>query len=184
MRKKNPAPSEVLAERMAQIEAAYKSRLRPRMSKAAREALEREKKRQIRLARAEYKAVKPVVSVQVGKRAPITSKKKFIRPVVKPRRPGIPIGGIPHYVAPVKPIKQPEAPDTSTWRYHDRETGAPVQPWDVMTHDEYGRAYDDDDDDRDDGEGIFADEDYSYEDFEADWGGYDHQDTGYADENT
>ena len=182
MRKKNPAPSEILAERMAQIDAAYKARLRPRMSKEARASLERERKRQIRLAQKEFKAAKPTVSVATGKRAPITSKKKFVRPTVKPRRPGIPIGGIPQFVQSVKP-SHPEPPDTPTWRYHDQE-GRPVHPWDVMTHDEYGHRIDDEDDidlDEDD-EGLFSDENYSYEDIEADWGGYDHSDTGYADE--
>jgi hypothetical protein len=184
MRKKNPAPSEILAERMAQIDAAYKARLRTRMTAEARAALERERKRQVRLAQAEFKAAKPTVTVAVGKKSPITSKKKFVRPTVKPRRPGIPIGGIPQYVQAVKPT-HPEPPDTPTWQYHDRETGAPVHPWEVMTHDEFGRAYDDEDvDDSDVESRMFPDDDYSYEDFEADWGGYDHQDTGYADENT
>jgi len=177
----NPAPSEILAQRMEQIDAAYKARLRLHMTKAARDALERERKRQIRLAQAEFKAARPTVQVAIGKKAIITKKKKFIRPTVKPRRPGIPIGGIPQYVPSVK-MALPEPPDTPTWRYYDRD-GRPVHPWDVMTHDVEGRRLDDDDDVDVDDDGMFSDEDYSYEDLEADWGDYDHQDTGYADEN-
>lgn len=183
-RLENPAPSEILAERMAQIERAYKARLRPRMTKAARAALDKERKRQIRLAQAEFKAAKPSMQLGIrGKRTVIAKKKTYKRPVVKPRRPTIqyPIGGIPQYVKAGKP-KITEAPDTPTWRYHTKD-GTPVQPWDVMTHDAEGRAYDESADDFIDEDSWMSDEDYSYDDIEADWGGYDHQDTGYADED-
>lgn len=180
----NPAPSEILAERMAQIERAYKARLRPRMSHDALVALERERKRQIRLAQAEFKAAKPSVRTDVlGKRTVITKRKKHVRPVVKPRRSTMqaPIGGIPHQVTAARP-KRPPAPDTPTWRYY-AEDGRPLQPWNVMTHDAEGRRYHEEEADAGEVDSWGWDEDYTYDDFEADWGGYDHQDTGYADEN-
>jgi hypothetical protein len=183
MRKKNPAPSEILAQRLEQIDEAYKARLRPRMSYDARSALERERKRQTRMAMAEYRKAKPTVTAPKGSKTIITSKKKFVYKTVKPRRPGIPIGGIPQFIRSTK-IVLPEPPDTPTWKYRDKK-GRPVHPWDVMTHDAEGRRLtdDDDDEDLDADDGMFSDEDYSYEDLEADWGDYDHQDTGYADEN-
>ncbi len=177
-RYENPAPSEILAERMAQIERAYKARLRPRQSAAERAALERERKRQIRLAQAEFKAAKPTQRPIIGKRTVVTKRKTRTPPTMKPRRSKMdyPIGGIPHYVKDVKRFKMP-APDTPTWKYHDRETGEPVQPWDVMTHDAEGRAYDDAGDEFDDDDRWLSDEDYSYDDLEADWGGYHFDDT-------
>lgn len=177
MRKENPAPSEVLAERMAQIKRAYESRLRPRMSAEARAALERERKRQIRLAQAEFKSAKAAVRDIIGKRTVVSKRKVRPTTAVKPRRSKMdyPIGGIPQYVQAVKRFRMP-APDTPTWQYRDRETGEPVQPWDVMTHDAEGRAYDDEDD-FDEEDWWSADEDYSYDDLAADWGGYDFDDT-------
>lgn len=182
-RYENPAPSEILAERMAQIERAYKARLRPRQSAVERAALERERKRQIRLAQAEFKAAKASVLHRPGKRTVISKKKKIVTRVVKPRRSttSYPIGGVAQRVSAVKPVPPP-APDTPTWRYRD-DDGTPIQPWDVMTHDAEGRRLYDDDDDADLDDAWGWDENYTYDDFEADWGGYDHQDTGYADEN-
>ena len=181
-RYENPAPSEILAERMAQIERAYKARLRPRQSASERAALERERKRQIRLAQAEFKAARASVQHRPGKRTVISKKKKVEPRVVKPRRSttSYPIGGVARRVSAVKSAPPP-APDTPTWRYRD-DDGTPIHPWDVMTHDDEGRQlYSDDDIDLDDAWG--GNENYTYDDFEADWGEYDHQDTGYADEN-
>lgn len=177
-RLENPAPSEILAERMRQIDRAYKSRLRPRMTKAARDALERERRRQIRLAQAEFKAAKPTTKKIVGRKTVVTKRKIRTPTHMKPRRSKMdfPIGGVPHYVQSVKRIKVP-APDTPTWKYHDRETGRPIQPWDMTTHDAEGRAYDDDVEYFDDDGGWFDHEDYSYDDLEADWGGYHFDDT-------
>ena len=58
------------------------------------------------------------------------------------------------------------------WR-HFGEDGRPVPPWEI----EVGTAaadYDEEDDEHD----MFADEGYSYEDFDSDWGGYEYSDTG------
>jgi hypothetical protein len=169
---------------MEQIARAYKARLRPRMSKDARAALERERKRQMRLAMEEYKAAKTSVQARPGKRTVISKRKKIVPRVVKPRRStsSFPIGGVAQRVSAVKTPTIPPAPDTPTWRYRD-DDGAPIHPWQVMTHDAEGRPLYDDDDDADLDDAWGFDEDYTYDDFEADWGGYDHQDTGYADEN-
>lgn len=62
------------------------------------------------------------------------------------------------------------------WRHFD-ENDRPIPPWliEVGT----GETDYDDDDDQD----VFADGDYSYDDFDADWGGYEYSDTGYPDED-
>lgn len=62
------------------------------------------------------------------------------------------------------------------WR-HFGQDGLPVPPWQT----EAGPHVDDSDDGDDDS--LFAEGEYGYEDFDADWGGYDYVDTGYDDEN-
>lgn len=62
------------------------------------------------------------------------------------------------------------------WR-HFGEDGRPAAPWDIEVGP--GTDPDEDADDTD----FFAEGDYSYEDFDADWGTYEYSDTGYADEN-
>lgn len=61
------------------------------------------------------------------------------------------------------------------WQYFGQD-GQPVAPWETEAGPHVG-----DDDDEDDG--LWAEGDYGYEDFDDDWGGYDYEDTGYADEN-
>jgi hypothetical protein len=63
------------------------------------------------------------------------------------------------------------------WRHRDR-SGKPLVPWEI----EVGPGLDmpgDIDPDPD----YFAEEGYSYEDFDTDWGGYEYEDTGYPDED-
>lgn len=73
--------------------------------------------------------------------------------------------------------RQQRARELSTSRFwkHFGQDGRAVPPWET-----YAGPGDDSDDD--DG-GMFAPGDYSYEDFDIDWGGYDYVDTGYDDEN-
>jgi hypothetical protein len=66
---------------------------------------------------------------------------------------------------------------SSYWRHRDR-SGTPLVPWEI----EVGPGLDmpgDIDPDPD----YFAEEGYSYEDFDTDWGGYEYEDTGYPDED-
>lgn len=60
------------------------------------------------------------------------------------------------------------------WR-HFGQDGQPVPPWETEAGPQVEESDEGDD-------GLFADGDYGYEDFDADWGGYDYEDTGYADE--
>lgn len=60
------------------------------------------------------------------------------------------------------------------WQYFGQD-GRPVPPWET----EAGPHVDDDGDDQ----SLWAEGEYDYEDFDADWGGYDYEDTGYDDEN-
>lgn len=64
------------------------------------------------------------------------------------------------------------------WQYFGQD-GQPVPPWEIEAGPHVAEP-----DDGDDDTGLWADGDYSYEDFDVDWGGYDFEDTGYADENT
>lgn len=200
MRIDNPSKAETLLKRRrAQIERAYQARLKPKMSKAARRALEDERTRQLALARSEFtrlshaKPKKPKVTAKVVPRFVENIKPAYVAP--KPKKPVTgsrkPIGGIPTLVT-KRRVKAYEGPDQPVehavsphWKYQDAE-GRPVEPWSV----EVGPVslprssrFADDDDEGALREAGFADEDYSYEDLETDWGGYDHQDTGYADEN-
>lgn len=61
------------------------------------------------------------------------------------------------------------------WQYFGQD-GRPVPPWET----EAGPHVDDDDGDD---QSLWAEGEYDYEDFDADWGGYDYEDTGYDDEN-
>lgn len=61
------------------------------------------------------------------------------------------------------------------WQYFGQD-GRPVPPWET----EAGPHVDDDDGDD---QSLWAEGEYDYEDFDADWGGYDYDDTGYDDEN-
>lgn len=61
------------------------------------------------------------------------------------------------------------------WQYFGQD-GRPVPPWET----EAGPHVEDDDGDD---QSLWAEGEYDYEDFDADWGGYDFEDTGYADEN-
>lgn len=81
-----------------------------------------------------------------------------------------------------KPRKSAREISTSRFWRHFGQDGRPIPPWET----EAGPHVDDDDDygdDDDDDGGMFAPGDYSYEDFDADWGGYDYVDTGYPDEH-
>lgn len=183
----NPSKAEaLLKQRRAQIERAYQARLKPKMTKAARQALEAERVRQLALARKEYarlshaKAAKkkaPTVYIPRKTVAVKTKKKQFKPP--KPRRSTIlhPIGGVAQIVKESRKLPPArKAPVSSHWEYFD-QSGQPAAPWeiDILPGSEY--------DVKEEDEGMFADEDYSYEDIETDWGGYEHQDTGYPDEN-
>lgn len=181
----NPSKAEkLLSQRKAQIERAYKARLKPRMSKAALKALKAERTRQLALARAEFARL----SHAKAKRKPLVIATKPVsfkqRPIKTPpprKTRAIPIGGTAQYVdksSRTKPPPREEMPVSEHWTYFDRDTGEPVAPWES----ELGPQYDDEDETPFESGEVFADEDYSYEDIEADWGGYDHQDTGYADE--
>lgn len=182
----NPSKAETLLKRRrAQIERAYQARLKPKMTRAARKALEAERTRQIALARAEYTRLSHAKAKQKPKvvsTKPSTFKVRPIKPVPPRKTRQIPVGGIAHMVdtsGRAEPPPREEMPVSEHWTYFDRDTGAPVSPWEI----ELGPQYDDDEGETpfESGE-VFADEDYSYADIEDDWGGYDHQDTGYADE--
>lgn len=113
-----------------------------------------------------------------------TKKKRFVP--MPPRRRDIPIGGIASLGPSTRGHPEPREtmPVSKHWRYFDYETREPVAPWDIELGPHTAAYAADEELDVDDAdEGVFADEDYSYADFEDDWGGYDHQDTGYADEN-
>lgn len=180
----NPSKAETLLKRRrAQIERAYQSRLRPKMTKAARKALEAERTRQIALARVEFTRLSHAKAKQKPKvvsTKPTTFKARPIKEPPPRRTRDIPIGGTAQYVD--RPSQEApsrsEMPVSDYWRYRDRDTGEPVSPWEI----ELGPQYDDEGETPFESGEVFADEDYSYEDIEADWGGYDHQDTGYADE--
>lgn len=197
----NPTKEEALRKRRrAQIELAYKSRLKRKMTKAARAALEKERTRQLALARSEFERLshakankkagyrEPKVVVGIG----VVGGKFTMRAIPDPPRPKmrkppgghIPIGGMPHLVD--KKKRKPERqrrlePVTQHWEFYRGDT--PVDPWILETGPGTRQDYGDDDDDIESEDKRFADENYSYEDFETDWGGYEHSDTGYADEN-
>lgn len=186
----NPSKAETLLKRRrAQIDRAYQSRLKPKMSKAARKALESERTRQLALARAEFARLshaKAPRKITITK--PVVFKSRPI-PSPPPRKTRqIPIGGTPHIIERSTRAEAPreDMPVSEHWRYFDAD-GQPSSPWDLPA----GPQYEGDDVDEQPesdtpfelGE-VFASEDYSYEDIEADWGGYDYSDTGYADENT
>jgi len=182
----NPSKAEKLfKQRRAQIDRAYKARLKPKMSKAARKALEAERTRQLALARAEFARLSHAKAKRRPKviaTKPVAFKVRPIKTVPPRVTRAIPIGGTAHYVEKSsrrEPPPRDEMPVSEHWRYRDRETGEPVAPWEI----DLGPQYDDEEGETpfELGE-VFADENYSYEDIETDWGGYDHQDTGYADE--
>lgn len=179
----NPSRAERLFKlRHAQIEAAYEDRFDPNMSKKARRALEEERTRQLALARSEFARLSHAKPPAKKKKIVLPKKSTFERRPIKPVPPRktrqIPVGGIAHMIdtsdrKPPRPRE--EMPVSDKWTYFDSDTGEPVSPWEIDV------GPDDEADVEE--EGMFADEDYSYADIEADWGGYDHQDTGYADEN-
>lgn len=185
----NPSRAERLFKlRRAQIEAAYEDRLDPNMSKAARRALEEERTRQLALARSEFARLSHAKPPAKKKKITAPKKSTFERRPIKPVPPRktrqIPVGGIAHMIDTSErkpPPPREEMPVSDKWTYFDPDTGEPVSPWEI----ERGviGAPDDEEEIDVEEEGMFADEDYSYADIEADWGGYDHTDTGYADEN-
>jgi hypothetical protein len=119
-----------------------------------------------------------------GKIPPPGRKPVFVQRYIKPVPPrvtrGIPIGGTAFFRADVPAHEKPPARETMPvsehWSYFDAD-GGPVAPWEIDVGDIEGEEGEPEP------EGVFADEDYSYADIEADWGGYEHTDTGYADEN-
>ena len=183
----NPSRAERLFKlRRAQIEAAYEDRLDPNMSKKARRALEDERTRQLALARSEFARlshakVPSKKKVKVVIKKPPVFERRPIKPVPPRKTRQIPIGGIAHTIDTDRkpPPPREKMPTSDKWRYFDRDTGEPAAPWDI----DVGPQYDDEEGETpfESGE-VFADEDYSYADIEADWGGYDHQDAGYSDE--
>lgn len=181
----NPSRAERLFKlRRAQIEAAYEDRLDPNMSKKARRALEDERTRQLALARSEFARLshaKPPAKKKITAPKKSTFERRPIKPVPPRKTRQIPVGGIAHMIDTSErkpPRPREEMPVSDKWTYFDRDTGEPVSPWEI----DVGVTPDEEEFDVEE-EGMFADEDYSYADIEADWGGYDHQDTGYADEN-
>lgn len=181
-------------KRFAQISRAYSQRLRPRMSKAAASALALERDRQIALTRRAYASSIRALGSKIKKPPAKKKKRRFEKIVphtftVRRKTPppvsvrGIPIGGVPH-LAPKRRVVQPPrdqlAEVSQHWSYFYSD-GRPAAPWDL----EIGPGVEDEGvmPDFFDLERMFSDDDYSYENLEVDWGGYEHSDTGYPDEN-
>ena len=93
----------------------------------------------------------------------------------------------PTYAPPSKQAKKrvSHAKKASRFWKHFARDGRPVPPWeisvgpgldiDTSAKDYTGSIWDDP---------LFAEGEYSYEDFDTDWGGYEFEDTGYPNENT
>lgn len=128
-------------ERLAQIDRAVETRYYSGMPRRERDALFRERDRQIRLTQQEYDRNIAQASARRG--------------AVK------------------------RAKSTSRFWKHFGQDGQPVAPWQIEVGPD---TYDGDDDDDEDTD-LWSAGEYGYEDFDADWGGYDYEDTGYSDED-
>lgn len=64
------------------------------------------------------------------------------------------------------------------WKHFARD-GRPVPPWEISV----GPGLDIEDVSATFDGSFFVEEDYDYEDFDTDWGGYEYEDTGYPDED-
>lgn len=150
MSTKPRSPAQLRRQRFAQIDRAYSQRLRPRMSKAALAALNKERDRQIALTRRAYAAS-------------MRAQQRKTTPRPKP-----------------KPKKVSHAKKVSRFWQHFARDGTPVPPWEI----EVGPGRDIEDQPTAVEGSLFVEEDYGYEEFDTDWGGYEYEDTGYPDENT
>ncbi len=103
---------------------------------------------------------------------------------IRPKKPGA--IGEPRPVSHAKkarPTRKTDAPEKASrfWKHFGRD-GLPAAPWETEVGPGTSGPQGDEDDDVGD-DSMFADGDYDYDDFDADWGGYEYADTGYADEN-
>jgi hypothetical protein len=154
-------PARLFRQRMSQIERAYKARNLPTLTRTAKRALERERLRQIRLAEAERDVV-PTMQRGI---------KRVSKPIGYPKKK-------PSIKRPSKRVSH--AKKASRFWKHFARDGQPVSPWEISV----GPGMDIDDDEASAmDEPLFAEGGYDYEDFDADWGGYEYEDTGYPDED-
>lgn len=79
-------------------------------------------------------------------------------------------------IAPKSRKSKREMSASRFWRYFGQD-GAPVPPWETEAGPQVEES-----DDVDEDAGLWAEGDYDYDSFDVDWGGYDYEDTGYADE--
>lgn len=132
--------AKIRKERLAQIDRAVEARYYSDMPRRDRDALFRERDRQIRLTQQEYDR-----NIELAARKTTVKRQK----------------------------------SASRFWKHFGQDGRPVPPWEI----EAGPQADSDGfDDEDDGD-LWSVGEYGYEDFDIDWGGYDYEDTGYADED-
>lgn len=147
-----------------QIERAYHGRLRTRLSRKNAAALEAEYMRQVALADAERYRQTALVDEEYERQIALTESAH----------------------GPERPRRRVSHAKTASrfWKHFARD-GRAVPPWeisvgpgldiDTSAADYTGSIWD---------EPPFAEGDYDYDDFDADWGGYEYEDTGYPDENT
>lgn len=150
-------PARLYQSRLRQIRAAYNARIPAANTLTKLTTLNRERARQIRLAGAERDKALRQKAIQKG------IKKVSKRKVMPRRRTAV-----------------SQAKKASRFWKHFARDGSPVSPWEISV----GPGMDIDDDDASAmDEPLFAEGDYDYDDFDADWGGYEYEDTGYPDED-
>lgn len=146
-----------------QIERAYLDRIRPGASRKARAALNFEYYRQAALAVEERDRQVMLTHSERDRQTALTEAEYTLSKSTRKR--------VSH------------AKTASRFWKHFARDGRPVPPWEIsvgpgldIDQGETGASIWD--------EPLFAEGDYSYEDFNTDWGGYESEDTGYPDENT
>lgn len=153
-----------------QIEQAYYDRLQPGSSTKARIALDLEYDRQSMLADAERRRQITLTYSEHARQSALTEAEYTLSKVPRKR--------VSHAKTPPKRVSHAKTA-SSFWKHFARD-GRAVAPWDIQI----GPGLDYEQDAGADDDSFFAEGEYSYEDFDTDWGVYESEDTGYPDENT